>query len=64
MCSIKCEYEFLPLNSHVLMHINNIPKINFICLCNKEIYCIFQSCCMISVFIFHQILWIVINLSL
>jgi len=29
-----------------------------------EIYCIFQSCCMISVFIFHQILWIVINLSL
>jgi len=59
-CSIECESEFLPLKElHllVLMNINNTPKTNFICLCNKEIYCTFQSCCMISILFFTKCCW-------
>jgi hypothetical protein len=58
MCTIKCESEFLSLNSHVLLHINKIMFMQQGNLLHFSV--MLHDLC----FIFHQILWIDIDLSL
>lgn len=54
-CGILTAVPYLTFERFLFMYLNtckkNAPKINFVYSGNKEIYCIFRTCCIISVLV-------------